>query len=113
AVLAMQSRADVARWLYWEPRGEQEVRAVLEEKVARTSLREEGDALNFAVVLKETSEVIGDIVLFLVSARHRQAEIGFIFHPDHHGQGYASEASQRLLRLAFEELDLHRVIGRV
>jgi RimJ/RimL family protein N-acetyltransferase len=33
--------------------------------------------------------------------------------PDHAGRGYATEAARRLLRLAFEELDLHRVIGRL
>jgi RimJ/RimL family protein N-acetyltransferase len=34
ALLAMHSRADVARWTYWEPRGEGEVRDTLARKVA-------------------------------------------------------------------------------
>jgi RimJ/RimL family protein N-acetyltransferase len=40
------------------------------------------------------------------------AEIGFIVHPDHHGQGYATEAGRALLGIGFDELKLHRVIGR-
>ena len=64
----MQSRPDVARWLYWEPRTEDEVRAALERKVASATLAVDGDSLGFAVVLKATSAVIGDASLFLVSA---------------------------------------------
>jgi RimJ/RimL family protein N-acetyltransferase len=51
--------------------------------------------------------------LFVHSADHRTGEIGFVFHPDFHGQGYAAEASVELLRLGFEELGMHRIIGRL
>jgi RimJ/RimL family protein N-acetyltransferase len=56
--------------------------------------------------------MIGDVVLEWVSAVHAQGEIGFVFHPGHHGHGYATEASRVLLAIAFERLGLHRVIGR-
>jgi RimJ/RimL family protein N-acetyltransferase len=52
ALLAIQSRADVARWLYWAPRGEDEVRAALEKKVSESSIENDGDSLSLAVVLK-------------------------------------------------------------
>ena len=113
ALLSIHSRDEVARWLYWEPRDEDEVRAALQRKIESTTLREDGDTLSFAVVLEATSEVIGDASIFLLSARHRQGEIGFLFHPDHHGRGYATETGELLLRLAFDELGLHRVIGRL
>jgi RimJ/RimL family protein N-acetyltransferase len=113
ALYAIQSRADVVRWLYWEARSEDEARTVLEKKIEASTLRADGDALSYAVVLKATSEVIGDVSLTLRSAEHRQGEIGFVFHPDHHGHGYATESARLLLKLAFEELGLHRVIGRL
>ena len=113
ALFAIQSRSDVARWLYWEPRNEHEVRASLEKKIASSTLVNDNDSLSFAVVLKSSSEVIGDGSLFLLSAEHRQGEIGFIFHPDHHGHGYATETARLLLQLAFDEFGLHRVIGRL
>jgi RimJ/RimL family protein N-acetyltransferase len=113
ALVSIQSRADVARWLYWEPRDEAEVRRELEKKIAGTSLTEGGDSLSFAVVLRATAEVIGDATLFLLSAQHRQGEIGFVFHPDHHGHGYATETGRLLLELAFEQFGMHRVIGRL
>jgi RimJ/RimL family protein N-acetyltransferase len=113
ALFAIQSRADVARWLYWGPRGEDEVRANLDEMVASTVLGRDGDRISFAVMLKETSELIGYGGLFLLSAEHRQGEIGFVFHPDHHGKGYATETARLLLKLAFDEYAMHRVIGRL
>jgi RimJ/RimL family protein N-acetyltransferase len=113
ALLAMQSRADVARWLYWEPRDEEEVRAALAHRIDATSFERDGDSLSFAVVLKDTSELIGDGGLFLRSAEHRQGELGFVFHPDRHGRGYATETGRTLLALAFERFRLHRVIGRL
>jgi RimJ/RimL family protein N-acetyltransferase len=112
AVFAMQSRPDVARWLYWDARTEAEVRAALVLKIAGTSIQTEGDALFLAAIRKDTGELVGDVVLSLISEEHRSGEIGFIVHPDHAGQGFATEAGRVLLRLAFEDLGLHRVIGR-
>jgi RimJ/RimL family protein N-acetyltransferase len=113
ALFAMHSRPDVARYLYWGPRTEHEVRSVLERKVASRAIGSEGDVLAFAVVLKATNAVVADVVLRLVSQEHRQGEIGYIVHPDHQGRGYATEACRELLRLAFEELKLHRVVGHL
>lgn len=42
-------------------------------------------------------------------ARQTQAELGWTFHPDHHGQGYATEAVRALLQLSFTELGLRRI----
>jgi RimJ/RimL family protein N-acetyltransferase len=113
AVFAMQSRPDVARYLYWDARDEEEVRDALEKKVAGTAIRSEGDAVFLAAVLSSTGELVGDMVLHLLSQEHSTAEIGFIVHPDHQGHGYATEAARPLLKLAFEDVQVHRVIGRV
>jgi RimJ/RimL family protein N-acetyltransferase len=113
AVFAMQSRPDVARYLYWDARDEGEVRDALEKKVAGTSIRSEGDAVFLAAVLTSTGELVGDMVLHLLSQEHSTAEIGFMVHPDHQGHGYATEAARPLLKLAFEDVQVHRVIGRV
>jgi RimJ/RimL family protein N-acetyltransferase len=113
ALLAIQSRADVARYLYWDPRTAAEVRETLDTKVRATAIVAEGDSLSLAAVLRESGQLIGDCSLLWTSAEHRQAEIGFVFHPDHHGRGYATEAAAALLALAFDELRAHRVFGRL
>jgi RimJ/RimL family protein N-acetyltransferase len=113
ALLAIQSRADVARYLYWDPRTAAEVRETLDAKVRATAIIAEGDNLSLGAVLRESGQLIGDCSLRWASAEHRQAEIGFVFHPDHHGRGYATEAAAALLGLAFDDLRSHRVFGRL
>ena len=112
AMYSYRSRADVARYLYWEPNTEQEARAALEQKAASTSIRSKGDVLELAVIVRETGDLVGDVILQLVSDEHRQGEVGYIIHPDHAGKGYATEAVRPLLHIAFDDLGLHRVVGR-
>ncbi|MEV6871932.1 GNAT family protein [Amycolatopsis sp. NPDC051128] len=112
ALNSFQSRSDVARYLYWGPRSRAESAAALAKRVHSSTLTKEGQFLAVAVELAATGQLIGDLNLEWLSSEHRQGEIGFVFHPDHHGKGLAAEAATELLRLAFEDLGLHRVIGR-
>lgn len=109
----MQSRADVTRYLPYGVRDEAEVRKALETKLKETAFREEDCAFCLAVELPAAGKVIGEIMIFGRSAEHRLAEIGYVFHPDFGGQGYATEAATEVLRLAFEDFGRHRVIGRI
>jgi len=113
AVFDMQSRPEVVRYLYWDVRSEDEVHVALEKKIAAARIKTEGDALFLAVVLKETGRLVGDVVLQLVSLEHQHGEVGFVIHPDHQGWGYATEATRELLRIAFEDLKMHRVTGHL
>ncbi|MFL6145850.1 MAG: GNAT family N-acetyltransferase [Labedaea sp.] len=107
---AIQSREDVTRFLYWAPRSRTEIAEVLISRAGMTALEREGDTLVLAVVLD--GRVIGDVNLSWRSVEHRQGEFGFVLHPDHHGHGYGGEAAVEMLRLGFEDLGLHRIIGR-
>ena len=111
AVYAIESRPDVMRYLYWEPRTRDEARAALDRRVKMTSLDGEPSALRLAVVRRDSGELIGDFSLRLRSREDRQGEIGFMFHPDQQGRGYAAEAGRAVLELGFETFGLHRVYG--
>lgn len=104
---------EVARFLYWEPRDLEASRAFLDKRVTRVALQEEGDVLDLGVTLRETGRLIGQVLLIWTSREHQQGEIGYVLHPDFHGRGYAPEASVEMLRLGFEELGLHRIVGRL
>ena len=65
------------------------------------------------VELMATGQLIGHVSLSLGAPEHRQAEIGFMFQPGHQGRGYATEASEAMLALAFGTYELHRVYGRL
>lgn len=112
AVHGMRSLPEVARYTYWEPETADEARGALERRIGFRALHEEGDVLALAAELKTTGEVVGDIVLEWVSREHALGEIGFIVHPNRQGLGYATEMTRPLFRIAFDEVGLHRVIGR-
>jgi RimJ/RimL family protein N-acetyltransferase len=109
---AIQSRPDVVRFLCWEPLSRDETRELLERRKAQTAIGREGDRLNLAADQRATGSLVGNFSLLWASERHQQGEIGFVMHPDHHGHGYATEGAQLMLRLGFEELGLHRIVGR-
>ena len=105
---SMMSRADVVRYVPWEPRDEAAVRSVLAAR-----LNGEMPGLSFAVLLGgDDGVLVGDISLFGYVPEHRTAEIGFLFHPDYHGRGFACESVRAVIGAAFAEIGLHRIIGR-
>jgi len=108
----IQSRTEVMRYLYDEVRTREEVEELIEKRVTLTSLQVDDDGLVLAAERQEDGRVIGDVTLTLRSTYHRQGEIGFVFHPDAQGRGYAREAATAMLHVAFAELGLHRVYGR-
>ncbi|WP_420114114.1 GNAT family N-acetyltransferase [Pseudactinotalea sp.] len=79
----------------------------------------EPDRLVPTLVVERAGAIIGDLKLDLQDAwaqsevveqaRGTQAELGWVFDPDHHGHGYATEAVRELLRLCFEDLGIRRV----
>jgi len=106
---AIQSREDVARWLYWGPRSVEDVSRSLDRQINQDRTRE----LALVAERRDSGELVGHVTLTLGPPEHRQAEIGFMFHPHHHGQGFATEASRAVLALAFTTYDLHRVYGQL
>jgi RimJ/RimL family protein N-acetyltransferase len=114
AVHAYQSREDVCRYIPYFPRTREQVAERLADPERnRSTLDKEGEAASIAVVVQETGQLVGDVVLFWHSEEHKGGEIGYVLNPAHHGNGYATEACRTLLALAFDDLDLHRVIARV
>jgi RimJ/RimL family protein N-acetyltransferase len=112
ALYAIQSDPAVTRYLYWDPRTEDEVRESIQRRI-RGSVARPNEPLSIAVTLPDDDVLIGDLTLFWSSFEHRQGEIGFVFDPAFHGRGYATEAAPVLLELAFDGLRLHRVFARL
>jgi RimJ/RimL family protein N-acetyltransferase len=109
----LQSDPDLTRYLYYGPLTRDEVRASLDLKRTRYALKGEGDALQLVAVLRETGDRVGEATMFWRSEEHGCGEVGYFVHPAHHGHGYATEMGREMLRLAFDDLALHRVIGRL
>jgi RimJ/RimL family protein N-acetyltransferase len=108
-VWAYMRRPDVARHMLWTARDREQTREALARMVAETGLEKDGDYLTLAAVAGDT--LVGHVELGLVSAEHQQGEIGYVFHPDHQGRGYATEGAREMLRLGFQDMGLHRIVG--
>jgi RimJ/RimL family protein N-acetyltransferase len=111
-VLEWERREDVHRYLYTEPRSRDEVAEALARRIEMSAIDADSQAIRLAVVLRDGGALIGDVSIQRTSEEHHQGEIGFLFHPDHHGRGYATEAAEVMLHLGFEGARLHRIIGR-
>ncbi|MEN8904807.1 MAG: GNAT family N-acetyltransferase [Clostridiales bacterium] len=67
----------------------------------------------FAVELKSEKKVIGHIYFQQLEPRELMTwEIGYIFNPNYHRLGYATESSKELILYGFNNLNIHRIIGR-
>lgn len=123
-LLAYRSRPDVCRWVPFEPMSRDAVLDRIRKQWSRHQLTDEGQAITLGVELpapgageggrpRQRGTVIGDVMLAWHSRRHAAGEIGYVLHPDHGGQGLASEAVRALLDVAFVTYGLHRVIARI
>lgn len=111
AVHAYLSREDVCRYLLQEPMSREQVAAKLAEAEKSTALRTDGDFARLAVL--RDGELVGEVMLNVVSLRAATTEIGWIFSPHVAGRGYATEAARTLLGYAFGTLNAHRVVAHL
>ncbi len=68
----------------------------------------------FGVVLKETGEFIGDCGLVWQDLETgEELEVGYHFHRNHWGHGYAPEAAKACIEYAFEHAKVDHVISLI
>ncbi len=111
-LVSLMTRDDVTRYLLYDTKTPEQVRDSLALRMTLPPLVVDGQAITLAAEIRDTGQVAGDVTLFQVSTQHRLGEVGFVFHPDFHGNGYAREAAYGILGAAFDKLGMHRMIGR-
>ena len=111
AVYAYRSREDVMHYMLDGPMSREACAEAVQARVGQMQWVGEGDKILLVVERQGDGAMMGEVVLTLRHAEARQAEIGYVFHPDYHGHGYASEAAKALMSLAFEA-GVHRVYAR-
>ncbi len=73
----------------------------------------EDDHKSLQLLPCRNGEPLGLVFLFDIEMERDHAELAYWIVPEEHGAGYASEAADRCLSVAFEDLGLHKVIARV
>lgn len=74
-------------------------------------VEDQEDAVVFLVC--HEGEPVGITVLSDIDTQARTAELGYIIHPEEHGQGYATEGAELCVRHAIDDRDLHKVWAQV
>ncbi|PTM56606.1 GNAT family N-acetyltransferase [Desmospora activa] len=68
----------------------------------------------FGVFLKETEQLIGKVILAGVARGSLQScSLGYYLDQAQNGKGYTTEAVRLAVKVAFEELQLHRIEARI
>lgn len=98
------SDPQVSRHQAWGPNTEDDTREFVSTAVAEMAQRPRHRWV-YAVCVED--QVVGSCELNLRGLG--QGEIGYVLRRDRWGQGITSAAARQLLRIAFEEHDLHRV----
>ncbi len=84
----------------------------LEEAIKQAAMTER-TKWYFAVTEQKTGKYLGEMgyVVLEDSAQGRVVDLGFFLEPAHWGKGYAAEAAEAVLRFAFTEGSVHKVIA--
>lgn len=101
----------VSRFFLWEPPHDLE-----EAQRYVAGFQYEVDqqwAYHFAVLGRQSRELLGIANLYHIDARARQAEVGIWLGRAFWGQGIQQEVSQLLLEFGFRRLQLERIVFRV
>lgn len=90
-------------------------RSVVEEREWLQRAMRNEDPGSFGLVIESAdAEYLGSVGLIHIDPRNRCAEVGLVIaRPEDWGRGFGTEALTLMLRHAFEEMNLHRVMLRV
>ena len=87
--------------MLWGPNSEEQTECFIEKTTS---------GKDFAVVLKESGNVIGSCGIY-PDSDNNNGEIGWILHRDYWRRGYGTELGSALIKYGFETLSLRRIIA--
>jgi len=112
AVHVYASDAEVTRYTAFGPNTPEQTRGFL-QLVSSESSQADRANYSFALIHKQTNELIGSCGLTRSDTNGPQYSFGYALHKDWWRQGLASEATAGLVRFGFDELRAHRLWAHV
>jgi ribosomal-protein-serine acetyltransferase len=105
-----ESRSELRPFLVWVENTHSP--ADLERFICRSRVARDNGQEYVFVIQSSAGDFLGVTGLHNVDRKHRSTELGFWVHSQWTGRGICTATSARLLRLAFGEMNLHRVFIR-
>lgn len=68
---------------------------------------ETNEGINWAVTLKGSNKLLGIVGHYRIQWHNFRSEIGYMFLPECHGKGIATEVIQLLINYGFDEMNMH------
>ncbi len=107
AIYAYGSQEVVTQFMPWPTQHRVEDAYEFLHETIRNAHSEPRKSYDLPITLD--GRLIGMIGLHNMDNPHRNAEMGYVLHPDYWGQGYMTEAASAMIGFAFYQLDLHRI----
>ncbi|HEY0232195.1 MAG TPA: GNAT family protein [Dokdonella sp.] len=112
ALFGYRGDEEVAKYQGWRPASEDEAAAF----IATQSTQTFGAAdswCQLAIRTRENGELVGDFGVHFPASKDDPIEFGLSLQPAHQGKGYAREAMQAAIDLAFRSWGYRRLVGSV
>jgi ribosomal-protein-alanine N-acetyltransferase len=108
AIMAIFGNAEVGRYLIVDPPCDtlQVARDMIDWM---QSWFGEHTGLRWGITLRGSDKVIGTCGFHMLSREHRRCDIGYDLNFEYWRQGYITEATHKMARWCFNNLDLHRI----
>lgn len=100
------SDPEVSRWSTWGPNTLEQTADFI-NYAAQGQWQEQRAAYSLAAVAE--GKVIGSVGIWTTDSADSNGELGYTFHRNHWGNGYATEAVGLLLNFGFDNLELERI----
>jgi ribosomal-protein-serine acetyltransferase len=110
---AADSLKDLSKWLPWAHSGygRRDALVFLRDSVSAWG---EGRAFDFTIRYVDNPGFhVGNVSAWYISRQSRVGEVGYWIRSSETSKGVATEATARILEVAFDELALHRVVLRI
>ena len=104
-----ESDPDVARYMFWTSHND--IEKTREWIAFEMGQIPKDDWYRFAVVLKETGELVGTVLIYY-EEEVAAWEIGYNLGKKYWEKGYTTEAMKQIISFAQEELGITEIIGR-
>ena len=108
AVHEWASTLEACRYQAWGPNTPAETKAFVAQAVSQWSHQLQD---RYVWIAEEQRMPVGLGELRISSREWRQGEIGYVVHVDHWGRGVGTAIARALLGVAFDSLNLHRVMA--